>query len=136
MIVNDYKVKWFYDEPETKCLIQGTVIQLKPMEMNSSAIGIARCGLQDQFRKEVGRKISLQRALKQLFPNTGVAYVDCKGNKQQHRTFEDAARREAFWDRYNYRGIKEVTIPVEVRTVEQPMYRWVRQGINVPKQLS
>ena len=72
MILNDKKISWLYSRPngirsydhkrnmKTRCMIKKGDKVL--------AVGEALCGGNDSFCKETGRKISMARALKELFP--------------------------------------------------------------------
>lgn len=61
----DYWVSWQHITEVSKY----TACNITTEGFNVVAIGIANCNLNDRYVKEIGRKISFQRALANLFPN-------------------------------------------------------------------
>lgn len=79
-----------------------TECHIESLSNGVSIIELAEKSPQDQFNKEIGRKISLTRALKQLFP-------------------EDKKARRYFWLRYHSRFpiLTEETISLENKLARQ-----------------
>lgn len=76
----NYWVIWNYPVPQlvTHCIIYDDSIQGQSVLKQT---GISWCGQNDTFKKEIGRKVSLTRALASLFPN-------------------DSNKRKIFWESY------------------------------------
>jgi len=88
-----FKVIWNYGEPKTahcKILTVGA-----NGETLLVASGVAKCSKKEKFNSETGRKISLTRALSELFPNS--SELSKEGNKNQKQL------RAKFWASYHSR---------------------------------
>jgi hypothetical protein len=66
-------ISWMYVKSEIKLASMDTICKISEVQADGSLAemtrGIASCSLTDQFRKEPGRKLSLQRAVLTKIPN-------------------------------------------------------------------
>lgn len=112
--VNDktYYVKWEYPSTNPIVYKYTTVCKIYDNETSYSnpiVEGIATKGIMDNFCKNTGRKISLERALNKLFPYEtifeGVSKKDGSGdydwNKTSNRTEQKEARVIAWKEYFN-----------------------------------
>lgn len=87
-----------YIPAQTECILEVTDVLTERVE---NFFGYAICHQMDQFNKETGRKISLQRALSEAFP--GINDVKLIGTRE---TEHNRAIRRIVWLRYFMRHLR------------------------------
>ena len=82
-----------------------TVCQIESKEFVIESLGYAHCNVNDRFIKEIGRKISLKKALEKLYPTYAMMLAkNTTGFNEEYdiqsKSIENKQKRTLFWKAY------------------------------------